>query len=133
MNEPKRVHSSVRAGPLPTAWTVDAQGRAYARQKHGWDEQHIDDEAERFRLHALSSGRRQVDWHASWRKWVMSPYQQQQKGNGNGQSKSVIEAGRRIDAKLKAMGATDDYIPGTSGPEPLGVDQFQGASNIRRL
>jgi len=131
--KPDGLHTSVRARPLPADWTLDAEGRAYAQQKHGWNEHHIDEEAERFRLHALSSGRRQVDWQASWRKWVMSPYQQKGNGNGQGQSKSVLEAGRRIDAKLKAMGATDDYVPGTSGPKPLDLDQLPRPSDLRRL
>jgi hypothetical protein len=131
--EPKKVHiPNARAFLLPPDWTLDDDGRAYARQKHGWDDQRIDDEAERFRDYALSNGRRQVDWKASWRRWVMSPYrknQPQTNGVPHGRrAGSVLDAFDRLHEKLKAAGATGDYIPGSSGPIPLEELQ-RGQSN----
>lgn len=48
------------------------------------------------------------------------------RGGQNGQGRrhgSVLDAFDRLGEKLKAAGASDDYIPGSSGPRPLQLDQ----------
>jgi hypothetical protein len=115
----------------PTTWKLDEADRTFARNL-GWPDQRIETEFEHFRDHALSKGRHVKNRLAAWRNWCRSPFQQN--GNGNAQSKSVLEAGRRIDAALRAAGATGDYIPELkSKAEPLNVDQFTRAGNLRRL
>lgn len=84
--KPKRVLSIARE--LPSDFQLTEADRAFAR-KHGWDEQRIDYQFDRFRDHAAANGRKQVDWHAAWRKWVTSPYQVN--GNDKPQRKSVVD------------------------------------------
>ena len=83
-----------------------------------------------------SSGRTAVkrDWSAAWRNWCRKSVEMNgSHGGQNGRGRSVLEAGRRIDANLDALGATENYVPGTSGPRPLEMDQSMRSTNIRVL
>jgi uncharacterized protein YdaU (DUF1376 family) len=51
----------------------------------------------------------------------------------NGAGRSNLEAGKRIDAQLKALGATDNYVPGSSGPRPLNLDQQMRPNGLRLI
>jgi len=84
--KPKKVSSLAyadRKTRLPANFQLTVADHEYA-QRHGWDAERRNREFERFCDHALSAGRIQVDWHASWRKWVTSPYG---KVNANGHAK----------------------------------------------
>ena len=115
-------------------WKPTDADREYARSK-GWPDARIDAEAERFHNHYLANGEARKSWPASWRKWVTSPYQNSNAGNG-GQTHgrrhgSVLDALDRIGERLKAEGASDDYVPGSSGPRPLELDQEMRPINPR--
>lgn len=69
-----QTRERARAHRLPVDWSVSDRGRLFA-QSRGFDEWQIEEQAQRFRDHALATGRRQVDWEAAWRNWVTSPYQ----------------------------------------------------------
>jgi len=80
-------------------------------------------EFERFKRYCKANGKTYVDWDAAWGNWRTSPYRGGQHGNGQGRRHgSVLDAFDRIGERLKAAGATDDYIPGSSGPRPLELD-----------
>jgi thiamine biosynthesis protein ThiC len=51
---------------LPLDWTPNPNCIAYA-QTRGVDVNH---EADQFRNHAAANGRKQLDWHASFRTWL---------------------------------------------------------------
>jgi len=57
------------------------------------------------------------------------------KAQGNGQGRrhgSVLDACDRLKEKLNAQGSfADEYIPGTSGPTPLRLDQEMRPANLR--
>jgi hypothetical protein len=55
-----------RATGLPLDWTPNPNCIAYA-QTRGVDVNH---EADQFRNHAAANGRKQLDWHASFRTWL---------------------------------------------------------------
>jgi hypothetical protein len=58
---------------------------------------------EKFKNHALQNDRQCRDWHAAWRNWVTSPYQQQESKNGtyrNGGQSSGRSAGHRTFASF---------------------------------
>ena len=79
-------------------------------------------EWEKFCDHARQTDRRCADWEAAWRNWNRNA----PNFNGGGQRDvrgrrhgSALDALDRLEAKLRAAGATDGYIPGSSGPQPL--------------
>ena len=57
-----------RKGPIPDGWEPNA---AHAEIDEGRD---LALEAARFRDHALSNGRVQIDWDAAFRNWLRSEY-----------------------------------------------------------
>jgi hypothetical protein len=95
--------------PLPDNWHPELAGNV---------------EFERFCDHARSKGRLCADWDAALRNWNRNaPRFNGAQGNGNGRrSGSVLDAFDRLGEKLKAAGASDDYVPGSSGPRPLKLD-----------
>jgi hypothetical protein len=78
-------------------------------------------EFEKFKDHARTHDRRCVDWAAAWRNWERKAAEFNQRGTGNDR-RSVLAAFDRLGERLKEAGATGDYIPGSSGPEPLRLD-----------
>jgi len=118
----KRKKVSISADWKPT----DAD-RDYARSK-GWPDARIDTEAERFRIHYLANAKPWADWHLVWCKWVTSSYQNSNVGHGGQQHGrrhgSVLDALDRLGERLNAEGSfADQYVPGSSGPTPLRLDQ----------
>lgn len=103
-SEPKKVPRSMRASPLSTDWKVSTEGRSFA-QSHGWDPPRIEQQAERFRDHALAGGRKQVDWEAAWRKWVTSPYQSTANGARASPNGAAPRPGSREDRQEKTHNA----------------------------
>ncbi len=98
--------------PLPPDWQPKGEQRDVA-------------EADEFRDHALAKDYRYANWDAAYRNFQKSPYNARNKGGQNGQGRrhgSVLDAFDRLGEKLYAQGATDDYIPGSSGPRPLQLD-----------
>ena len=83
--------------PIPTDFWPNETGLACAR-KRGWDDGYIRSEVERFKDHAMAKGRMQVDWHAAWRMWVNSPFQQKEAANG---PKGRMETDPRSDNPCK--------------------------------
>jgi len=82
-------------------------------------------EADEFRDHARAKGYQYIDWHAAYRNFQKSQYNARNRGGQNGRGRrhgSVLDAFDRLGERLKAAGATDDYIPGSSGPRPLELD-----------
>lgn len=90
-------------------------------------------EFEKFKDHALTHDRRCADWGAAWRNWQRKAAELNQRGNGNGQGRSVLAAFDRLGEQLREAGATGDYIPGTSGPEPLRLDQEKRADGLKLI
>ena len=59
-------------------WVPDDRDCAYALAR-GWTYDQIETEAERCRNHWLANGKTMADWHAVWRNWVISPFQQRRR------------------------------------------------------
>src|SRR5215472_13085216 len=76
VSKPLRVSRQARA--LPDDWEPD---REFAR-RHGFTDERIAIEAQRFRDHALAKGCTYKDWNAAWRNWVRSPFQQLHNNGG---------------------------------------------------
>lgn len=113
-------------------WKPTLADLGYAKGK-GWSDERIATEAERFRLYYGANGKAWADWHLVWCKWVMSPIQN---GGQNGQGRrhgSVLDASDRLGQKLKQLGASDDYVPGSSGPRPLELDKEVRPASSKRL
>jgi len=114
----KKVHA------LSAQWVLTEADRNFAATRN-WPQARIESEGERFRDYWLANGKTKADWAATWRNWVRSPIQNGGGQHGNGQGRrhgSVLDAFDRLGERLKAAGATDDYIPGSSGPRPLELD-----------
>jgi uncharacterized protein YdaU (DUF1376 family) len=130
IEKPKKV--SLSACALPTTWQLDEQDAAYAQSK-GWLPDRITAEAERFRDHALTKGRTAKNWHAAWRNWVTSPFQKPTNGApSNGRSGSLLDETERFIQQNGGHEAARQYVPGSSGPEPLSLD-FGARPNALRL
>jgi hypothetical protein len=119
---------------LPENWVLTDKDRAYARMK-GWPDTRIDTEGERFRLYYLTKASLITDDHLTWCKWVISPFQNGNGGRGNGQGRrhgSVLDACDRLREKLNAQGSfAEQYVPGSSGPTPLRLDQDVRPTGLR--
>jgi len=97
-------------------------------------EQRDPTEADEFRDHARAKGYQYIDWHAAYRNFQKSQYNARNRGGQNGHGRrrgSVLDAFDRIGERLKAAGATDDYIPGSSGPRPLELDTQVRPTNLK--
>jgi len=97
-------------------------------------EQRDPTEADEFRDHARAKGYQYIDWHAAYRNFQKSQYNVRNRGGQNGHGRrhgSVLDAFDRIGERLKAAGATDDYIPGSSGPRPLELDTQVRPTNLK--
>jgi len=104
--------------PLPDNWHPELGG---------------DVEFQKFCDHARANDRRCVDWEAALRNWNRNA-PKFNGGNGNGRGRrsgSVLDAFDRIGERLKAAGASDDYVPGSSGPRPLELDTPLRPANLR--
>jgi hypothetical protein len=78
VSEPKKVlKKSISRHTLPVGFNLGPGDIEFACSK-GWDQQRIDSEFARFCDHYRASGARKADWHAVWRLWVTSPYQDRQ-------------------------------------------------------
>jgi len=120
---------------LAESWKPSDEDRAYARTK-GWPDNRIEIEGERFRLYYVTKGTLIANEHLTWCKWVMSPIQNAggQYGNGQGRRQgSILDAGDRLREKLRQAGASEDYVPGSSGPRPLQLDNELRAPSLRLI
>ena len=110
-----------RRRPLPDDWEPIGEQRDPA-------------EADEFRDHARAKGYQYIDWHAAYRNFQKSQYNARNQGGQNGRGRrhgSVLDALDRIGERLKAAGASDDYIPGSSGPRPLELDTPLRPTNLK--
>lgn len=92
-------------------------------------------EFDRFCDHARANGRLCADWEAARRNWNRSPYRNQGGSNGHGRRHgSVLDAFDRLGEKLNAQGSfADQYVPGSSGPTPLRLDQDKRPTNLKLI
>ena len=126
-SEPKKV---LRAGirhHLPDDWKPKPDIETFPNWQQGLAE---------MRDWAKSNAIVKADWDATLRNWLRRSdrFNKTNGGQANGRRHgSVLDAGERIAAKLKEMGATGDYIPGSSGPQPLGVDQPMRTNGLRLI
>ena len=103
--------------PLPENWHPELAG---------------DTEFQKFCDHARQNDRRCVDWEAALRNWNRNAPKFNGGQNGHGRRHgSVLDAFDRLGERLKAAGATDDYIPGSSGPRPLELDTQVRPTNLK--
>src|SRR5262245_14219415 len=131
--KPKKVSPSLSAckTALSADWQLSDRDFWYAKSK-GWPDARIAEPADRFRAHALANGRRQLDWAAAWRNWVNSPYQKQNGGAHGRRHGSVLDAFDRLGERLNAQGSFAElYVPGSSGPTPLRLDQDVRPANLK--
>lgn len=98
-SQPQKKEPSLRSGratPFPDGdWLTD-EDREYATARGMGPV--IATEFEKFRDHALAKGRTAKDWHAAWRNWITSPYQQ------------TIKSGVKNGERNPTMAACDDLI-----------------------
>jgi len=80
---------------LPDRWHLDQPDIEFARGK-SWNDNKIAAEEQRFADHARAHNRLQADWHAAWRNWVTSPFQQKGQPNGNSTELSVGERAKQL-------------------------------------
>ena len=112
-----------KAHALSAQWVLTEADRNFAATR-SWQQARIDSEADRFRDYWLANGKAKADWAATWRNWVTSPFQTSGGQNGNGRRQgSILDAGDRLREKLRQAGASEDYVPGSSGPTPLRLDK----------
>lgn len=64
-----------------------------------------------------------ADYQAAWNNWKRREPQFNNGGKHGRRHGSVLDALDKIGESLEAAGATNDYIPGSSGPKPLNLDQ----------
>src|SRR5262249_23603371 len=82
-------------------------------------------------LWVRSEGVEKADWEAFFEIWLQKKPPAGR--TGNGKAGSVLAAADRLIERFEQQGATDDYIPGTSGPEPLALDKPPSANGLRKL
>jgi hypothetical protein len=111
--------------PLPADW-MPAEQDTEALRELGWRGAEIEAEVMRFRDHARSKGRREVEWDAAFRNWMRSPYLERGPEHDR---KSVLAAADRL--AERTGGNARDYKPGTAGPGEL--DLGPGPDGVRRL
>jgi len=103
--------------PLPENWHPELAG---------------DIEFQKFCDHARAKARLCADWEAALRNWNRNAPKFNGGQNGRGRRHgSVLDAFDRLGERLKAAGATDDYVPGSSGPRPLELDTPVRPANLR--
>lgn len=107
VSEEKACGRRKRKTALPSNFQPD---REVARRL-GWPEHRIDQQIQAFFDYSMAHAKLYADWPAAWRKWVNSPYQQQN-GNGNGRSGSVLDAFDRLEQQLTG---SDDNPPSEGG------------------
>jgi len=128
---PSSSLSSLVDRPLSTA------ARARRPLPPDWEpkgEQRDATEADEFRDHARAKGYQYIDWDAAYRNFQKSPYNARNKGGQNGQGRrhgSVLDAFDRLGERLRQAGASEDYVPGSSGPRPLQLDQEMRAASLK--
>jgi hypothetical protein len=116
----------MRKCQLPENFTLTESDVAYARER-GWTDAKLNDELDRFRLHAQANGRLQADWHASWKKWVTSPYQTTGGTNGYAKPKrkTTSDVCDELLADIRAkMAGTPDSRGGEQGRQADDVGLF---------
>lgn len=85
------AHKRPRKKPktsLPKDFQLSEEDRNFARNR-GWSESRLNCEFGRMCDHAQATGREQVDWHATWRTWVTSKFQDLNGGAVNGQPAGI--------------------------------------------
>lgn len=92
---PKRGRKPNPRQRLSERWHLDKPDIEFARGK-GWKDNKIAAEEQRFADHARAHNRLQADWHAAWRNWVTSPFQQKGQPNGNSTELSVGERAKQL-------------------------------------
>lgn len=107
--------STARKGDLPVDFELSEADRRFAFDR-GWDDHKLRAELQRFRDHASATGRKQADWHAAWRNWVTSPYQQ----NGNSDGRMEKTGGRRRGSALDALDKLFGPRPDVDAGDALG-------------
>jgi hypothetical protein len=126
---------SVATAPQPKK-RVQRTKRAKTSQPDDWHPEIAPTDATefgRFTDYCKANGRLYADWDAAWRNWKSSPYRNAGGHNGQGRRHgSVLDAADRLEAKLNAQGSFADlYVPGSSGPTPLRLDQEVRPPNLR--
>lgn len=101
--KPKRA-SCIRRHALPDDFALNEADIASTREV-GWSDAKIASELVRFRNHAHANGRLQVDWHAAWRNWVNSPFQQTGPPRVNGHAAAAPRPGSREDRAERTANA----------------------------
>ena len=110
---------------LPDHWSPQEHDMDALREL-GWRTADIETELYRFRDHARSNGRRQVDWDAAFRNWMRSGYQ---KRGPESDKRSVLAAAERL--AERTGGDARGYKPGTAGPGEL--DLGPGPNGLRLI
>jgi hypothetical protein len=124
----RQAQSSPRVSVLPTSSLFP----------EGWQPADLAPEQQadfdHFADHARAHARTCADWEAAWRNWHRKSVRMQQQERPNGRRHgSVLDACDRLGERLKQAGASDDYVPGSSGPRPLELDQKVRPANLRLI
>lgn len=123
-----RTKSAERAKKLPSDFVLSEADIKFARER-GWSDQRIQEQFERFCDHAQATGRRQVDWHAAWRTWVTSPYQEKVNINGRKQHPAdrAFEIADKLDAAFERKVDPSGGVSG-SGTDAVGLLEWRRSS-----
>jgi uncharacterized protein (UPF0335 family) len=87
----------------------------------------------KFKASALAHGRVYVNWPQAWANWKLNAPNFNRSGSNGRRHGSVLDAFDRIGERLVAAGASEDYVPGSSGPRPLQLDQELRPANPRLI
>lgn len=87
----------------------------------------------KFKASALAHGRVYVNWPQAWANWKLNAPNFNRSGRNGRRHGSVLDAFDRIGERLVAAGASEDYVPGSSGPRPLQLDQELRPANPRLI
>src|SRR5262249_18754047 len=77
------------------------------------------EEFEKFKAYHLARDSRFANWSQAWRNWQLKAREFNQQRGVYGQERSVLAACDRVGKRFREQGATGNYVPGSSGPQPL--------------
>jgi hypothetical protein len=90
-----------RGTRLPNDWTLPDEWRQWAKERRGWSDKNISEEAEIFANYwqaKSGAGALHTDWFKTWRNWVLRSHRPDEKG-----ASKTLSAAEQIENLRKAI------------------------------